>query len=347
MQTRHRHFRSGVVLTALLAALAVMLARLPFLTHLGALSIALLLGLAWRGFKQVPDEQQAGIGFSAKKLLRLGIILLGVRLNFELVRHTGAKILLLDATVITTGLLGISWLGRRFGLDPVLACLIAVDSSICGGSAVAAAAPTLRAKDDDIALVIPLCSLIGTAAMLAFTFAQHHWNLTPVHYGMMAGATLHEVAQVMAAVAPFPAAAEMGTVTKLVRVVLLVPAVLVLGGIFARGRARVARKVAGGTDLTPPPALPKPWFVLGFLLVGIGNTLALHFFPGHHASLGDLNREILAVANFLMTMAMAGMGLQVDFIALRANGLRALGTALLGWMVLAGLAAGEIWALAA
>ncbi len=128
MQTRHRHFRSGVTLTALLAVLALVLARLPGVEHLGALSIALLLGLAWRGFNHVPDELQAGIGFSAKKLLRAGIILLGVRLNFALVLHTGAKILLLDATVIATGLVGISWLGRRFGLDPVLACLIAVDS---------------------------------------------------------------------------------------------------------------------------------------------------------------------------------------------------------------------------
>jgi uncharacterized integral membrane protein (TIGR00698 family) len=347
MQTCHRHFRSGVALTALLAVLALALARLPAVEHLGALSIALLLGLAWRAFNHVPDGQQAGIGFSAKKLLRLGIILLGVRLNLELVLHAGVKIILLDATVIVTGLLGISWLGRRFGLDPVLACLIAVDSSICGGSAVAAAAPTLRAKDNDIALVIPMGSLIGTTAMLAFTFAQHHWTLTPTQYGLMAGATLHEVAQVMAAVAPFPDAAAMGTVTKLTRVVLLVPTILVLGWIFARSRARAAGAVAGTADTTPPPAAPKPWFVLGFLLVGIGNTLAWHFLPAQHARIGDLNHKMLDVANFLMAMAMAGMGLQVDFIALRANGVRALGTALLGWTVLAGLAAAEIWALAA
>ncbi len=210
----------------------------------------------------------------------------------------------------------------------------------------AAAAPTLRAKDDDIALVIPMGSLIGTAAMLAFTFAQHHWTLTPTHYGMMAGATLQEVAQVMAAVAPFPDAAEIGAVTKLTRVVLLVPTVLVLGWIFARGRAKATRQAAGAADGTPPPAVPKPWFVLGFLLVGIGNTLAWHFLPAQRAGISGLNREMLAVANFLMAMAMAGLGLQVDFAALRADGIRVLGTALLGWMVLAGLAAGEIYVLA-
>ena len=347
MKTPHRHFRSGVALTALLAVLAVVLARLPVVEHLGALSIALLLGLAWRAFNHVPDEQHGGIAFSAKKLLRLGIILLGVRLNLALVLHAGPKILLLDATVITTGLLGISWLGRRFGLDPVLACLIAVDSSICGGSAVAAAAPSIRAKDDDIALVIPMCSLIGTAAMLAYTFVQHHWTLTPTRYGLMSGATLHEVAQVMAAVGPFPEAAELGTVTKLTRVVLLVPAVLVLGWVFGRGRATAAQTIDGMADTTPLPVVPKPWFVLGFLLVGIGNTLALHFLPDQHARIGGVNREMLNVANFLMAMSMAGMGLQIDFDRLRANGLRAVGTALLGWIVLAGVAASEIWLLTA
>jgi uncharacterized integral membrane protein (TIGR00698 family) len=347
LQTHHRRFHSGVTLTALLAVVAVLLARLPDISHLGALAIALLLGLAWRAFHHVPDEQQVGIGFSAKRLLRFGIILLGVRLNLALVLHAGPKILVLDATVITTGLLGISWLGRRFGLDPVLACLIAVDSSICGGSAVVAAAPTLRAKEDDIALVIPMGSLIGTAAMLAFTFAQHHGILTPTRYGMMAGATLHEVAQVMAAVAPFPDTAEIGTVTKLTRVVLLVPTVFVLGWIFARGRAKAAREGNATADTTDAPSVPKPWFVLGFLLVGIGHTLALHFLPAQHALIGNFSRDILAVANFLMAMSMAGMGLQVDFGRLRANGLRAMGTALLGWVALATLAAGEIRVLGA
>ncbi|HEY0945303.1 MAG TPA: putative sulfate exporter family transporter [Opitutaceae bacterium] len=341
---RTRHFRSGVTFTALLAVVALVLARLPVLSHLGGLVIALLLGLAWRAFNHVPPEQHVGIGFSAKRLLRLGVVLLGVRLNLDLVLHAGLRILVLDATVITAGLLGITWLGRRLGLDPVLACLIAVDSSICGGSAVAAAAPALRAKEDDIALVIPLCSLIGTAAMLAFTCVQHQWPVTPAHYGMVVGATLHEVAQVMAAVAPFPDAAEIGTVAKLTRVMFLVPAVAVLSWFFAR-RA-VASDTARG-DAAQPRTVPKPWFVAGFLAVAAANTLALHFLPAFRAEIADVNRVMLDVANFLMAMAMAGMGLQVDFARLRANGVRAVATAVLGWGVLLALAAGEIWLLEA
>lgn len=336
-----RHFGPGIAGTVVLAALALLLAKTPGLAHLGALSLALLLGLACRAFVQIPEKMQGGIGVSARKFLRLGIGLLGLRLNFELLLQVGLRVLFLDATVIVAGLLGINWLGRRLGLDPVLACLIAVDSSICGGSAVAAAAPAIRAKEDDIALVIPLCSLIGTAAMLGFTLIQHHWNLTPVTYGMMAGATLHEVAQVMAAIAPFPDSAAVGTVTKLTRVVLLVPAVFVLGTIFARDRARRGEGATGASGLDQ--TVPKPWFVLGFLMVGGVNTLALHFAPTFREEIVLIGGRGLELANFFMAMAMAGMGLQVDFGHLRKNGFRAVGVAILGWMALATLAVGEIW----
>ncbi|MFA6961195.1 MAG: putative sulfate exporter family transporter [Opitutaceae bacterium] len=349
MNPMRGHFLAGVALTALPAAGALGLACVPGPDHLGTLAIALLLGLVVRAFFPVPKEWFGGIGFSARTLLRLGIILLGVRLNLALVAQAGPKILLLDATVITAGLVGINWLGSRLGLDPVIACLIAVNSSICGGSAVAAAAPTLRARDEDVALVIPLCSLIGTAAMLGYTFVQHHWALTPIHYGLLTGSTLHEVAHVMAAVAPFPDAAEIGTVTKLTRVVLLVPTIFILGRIFNRRRnvgVGGAEGVAVGGDEEVAPVVPKPWFVLGFLLVGVAATLAPKVFPEDRDVLAAINGRMLTAATFLMAMAMAGMGLQVDFARLRANGLRAIGTALLGWVMLATLAVAEIWLLA-
>ena len=321
-------------MTALIAVLALALARIPAVAHVGPLTTALLLGLAWRAVRGGPDERHGGYGFSAKTLLRAGIILLGIRLNLDLVVHAGPRILLLDLTVVGVGLAGISWLGRRLGLDPTIACLIAVDSSICGASAAAAAAPAIRAREDEIALVIPMCSLIGTAAVLVYTFVQHNHPFSDARYGMMAGGTLHEVAQVMAAVGPVPSAAEMGTMTKLTRVVLLVPAVLGLGWWTARTGRRSASAV--------PVPVPKPWFVLGFVGVGIANTLAQRLLPENADALRVLDGRVLGVANFLMAMAMAGMGLQVDLEHVRANGLRSLAAALMGWALLAGLAACEI-----
>ena len=284
-----------------------------------------------------------GTSFSAKGLLRLGIILLGVRLNLDLVLHGGLRILLLDITVIGFGLTFITWLGLRLGLDATLSCLIAVDSSICGASAVAAAAPALGADDDAPALVIPMCSLIGTGAVLVYTFGQSWLQIDPRHYGLLAGATLHEVAQVMAAVTAVPDSIEIGTVTKLTRVVLLVPAVFLLSGWLQRRKAR--ENAAAATPPHPTVNRQKPWFVLGFLIVGVINTLAYRLLPTLHAVLDDYNHQILVIANFLMAMAMAGMGLQVDFGKLRANGPRAVIVALGGWILLASLAAVEIWTL--
>jgi uncharacterized integral membrane protein (TIGR00698 family) len=340
MNSRIRNHVPPLALTALLAGAAWWADEWPGFRNLGPLATALLLGLAWRAVRRPPAQWEAGIGFAAKRLLRIGIILLGVRLNLALVVEAGVRILVIDLTVIVAGLTWISWLGRRFGLDPVLAMLIAVDSSICGGSATMAAAPVLQAKDHEVALVIPLCSLLGTSIMLGYTVLQHWHPLAMPHYGMMVGSTLHEVAQVVAAVAPFPDALEIGMVTKLTRVVFLVPVIVVLGWLFARRRARAEGGAAEGRQ-----ALPKPWFVLGFLLVGIGNTLALRHAPALRAQVAALDGDILNGATFLMAMAMAGMGLQTDFAHLRENGARAFGTAILGWAGVAMLAGMEIWLL--
>ncbi|QYM78246.1 putative sulfate exporter family transporter [Horticoccus luteus] len=340
MKSLLRQYLPALALTALLAGVAWWADEWPGVRHLGPLATALLLGLLWRAVHRPPAHWETGIGFVAKRLLRWGIILLGVRLNLALVVEAGPHILLIDLTVIVVGLSWISWLGRRFGLDPVLAMLIAVDSSICGGSATMAAAPVLRAKDHEVALVIPLCSLLGTGLMLGYTLLQHAHPVSAPHYGMMVGSTLHEVAQVVAAVTPFPDTIEIGMVAKLTRVVFLVPVVAVLGWIFTRRRAQAGEAKGAVAQKTP-----KPWFVLGFLLVGIGNTLALHFFPVERAGIASLDGAVLNGAAFLMAMAMAAMGLQTDFARLRENGPRAFGTAILGWAGVATLAGLEIWLL--
>ncbi len=328
-----------MVFTALIAVLAFNLAHLPGLEHVGALSLALLMGIAARAFLHVPEHQSVGIGFSAKHLLRIGIVLLGVRLNFDLIMHAGPRILILAVSVILTGLLFITWLGRRAGLPGLLPVILAVDSSICGASAVAATAPVIRAKAEDMALVIPLCSLIGTGGVLALTAMQGILHLAPSTYGVLTGSTLHEVAQVMAAASAVPNALEPGAVTKLMRVLLLAPTVLLLGFLFPAPKG-----VGAGEPVSRFAAILKSiWFVFGFVLVGVLNTALLRAFPGHAETLAAMDQHVLTVATFLMGMAMAGLGLQVDFADLRRNGLRTAGVALAGWLVLVSLAAMEIY----
>lgn len=339
MTVETRHSLVAVAATVLLAVLALAAADLPVIEHVGPLATALLLGLICRAFFRVPATAQTGLDFSARKLLRLGIILLGVRLNFSLVLHAGLQILALDLLVIAAGLSLITWLGVRFKLPGTLACLIAVDTSICGASAVAAATPVIGAGEGEISLVIPLCSLIGTGAMLVLSYAQSFLHLHPHTYGMLVGSTLHEVAQVMAAVVVEPNSIDIGTVTKLVRVVLLVPVIFLLGS-WARRRARrdFPKNIEG-----PTKPFAKPWFVLGFLVIGLLNTLALRVFPDAHLAMLSYDRAVLAIATFLMAVAMAGMGLQVDFGRLRSDAPRAAGVAILGWALMFALAAAELW----
>jgi uncharacterized integral membrane protein (TIGR00698 family) len=332
MKIRSSHFRTGVGLTVLLAILGLVLGDLPGFARVGPLSLALLLGLLWRAFMHVPEHHHEGIGFSARQLLRIGIILLGVRLDFALIAQSGWKIVILDLVVIAFGLVFITWLGRRAGLAGSLPLLIAVGSSICGASAVAAAAPVIRARDHEIALAIPLCGILGTIAALGLTFAQNYLHLTPGTYGILAGSTLHEVAQVLAASAVVPGALQSGTIVKLVRVVLLVPVVFFLGQ-WLKNRNTAAAPVQ------------KPWFVGGFLLVGIINTALVYGLPQFHETWANLDREMLVVANFLMAMAMAGLGLQVDLTTLRTQGLPALKVAAAGWVALLLVATGAMYLL--
>jgi len=341
-----------VGLVAVLACGALLLNSVPVLRHVGALALALLLGLGLRGVWRVPVAWSGGVSWSAKALLRLGVVLLGVRLDLLLVWEAGLSILAISASVVVCGLIGISWIGRRLGLDPVLAMLIAVDSSICGGSAVAAAAPVVGARERDVALVVPLCSLLGTVLMLGYTLAQQCWPVSELRYGVMVGATLHEVAQVVAAVTPFAGTVEAGMVAKLSRVALLVPAVSVLGWLWRRG--------GGNSQIEEGPLMRRPGlrprrraqkkppsgFVVGFFAVSLANTVLLHAWPDARTLVEAVDGVVLHAAVFIMAMAMAAMGLGTDFSHLRENGLRALACAVLGWCGIATLVALEIWTFA-
>lgn len=161
--------------------------------------------------------------------------------------------------------------------------------------------------------------------------------LTPTTFGLLAGGTLHEVAQVMAAVSSVPGALEIGTATKFMRVILLAPAMLILSWILSHPKNS---KFAKPQKMSPRALINATWFVFGFLLLGLTNTLASHLFP--LLPIEQIDHHFFTLALFLMAMAMAGIGLQVNFAHLRKNGLRALGVAAAGWLFLLVLAVLEI-----
>ncbi|EFH81828.1 YeiH family protein [Ktedonobacter racemifer] len=312
-------FLLGLGLTVILGVIAMFLAPLPGLTIMGSLTVALLLGLLWRGTIGLPRAYTSGVRFSSQKLLRYGIILTGVRLNFGLLISGGVRILILDLVMILVGVGVLPWLAHRLGLSKRLAFLICVGQSICGASAVGALAAVMPDVDeDDASLAVAICGLIGTVGVLLYAFGGHLIGLTSTQYGLLAGSTLHEIAQVVAAgPAGGPGAADIAMLTKLTRVVLLAPVAVVATFLFSWRASRQA----GVSNSLNLKKIPLPWFVLGFLLVGVINSLG--FFSKDIAAL------LVQASTFLMVAAMAAMGLMVDFAVLRRRGLRALGVSLL------------------
>ena len=190
----------------------------------------------------------------------------------------------------------------------------------------------VRARDDESALALVLVTVIGTGAALALLTVQAAIGWSPLNYGAVAGSSLHEVAQVLAAVTPVPAAIDVGTVTKLVRVLLLAPVILVVVGVLHRrgGEAKVN--------------VQFPWFVVGFFVVGVVNFLVLRA-TAQAAIVKELGSWMLFAGLFLMAMGMAGLGLQVDYARLREHGLRAALAFILGWFALLAFAYGGCWLL--
>ena len=301
-----RSLLPGILLCVAIALLADRLATFPGLHVLGPLTLALVLGIALRAAAGPLPWSDAGSKLCARPVLRVGVFLMGARLDFALVAKVGPRVLLLDLLLICAGLVGIAWLARAFAVPAKLATLLAVGTSICGASAVVAAGAVTRADEEDVTLAVALCGILGTAGVLFYVLVGPLLPLSMTQLAILCGSTLHEVAQVIAAAFTWGnASGDLGTLVKLARVVMLAPALLALGLLMRGPGVRYSWKEP-----------PVPWFVIGFIALGIAGSLG--GFPGE-------NRAILtAVSIFLMTCAMAAMGLHTQLGMIRRAGARVL-----------------------
>ncbi len=308
----------GTVLALVLAVASYWLATLPGLKIMGALTVALVIGILWRATAGLPAVAIPGTRFTSRTLLRLGIVLMGARLDFGLVAQAGPKILFLDIVMITVGIAGIYAIAKRFGVPAKLGMLMAVGTSICGASAVAAASSVTKADEDEVTLAVALMGILGTLGVLFYVFAGPFLGLTTMQLAVLSGSTLHEVAQVMAAAFTWGnETGDMGTLVKLTRVVLLAPALIALG-LISGGGAKMSY-----TWKEPP----IPWFVIGFLAVGVIGSIGL--IPG------DAKTWLSNASVFLMVMAMAAMGLNTQLGMIRKAGMRVIYAGLAGFGMLA------------
>jgi uncharacterized integral membrane protein (TIGR00698 family) len=187
MQLPDLKFCREVLISAFLAVISAFVATVAPFDHFGGISLALIAGMLAKALFWKPNSNSRGLVFASRTLLRVGIVLLGLRLNFAVLVHSGTQVVVFDLVMIILGIALIMLLLRRAGFEPTLAALAAVGSSICGASAIAAAAPAIRANKESSALAIVVCTLIGTFATFLVIPLQSIAGLAPAKYGILAG----------------------------------------------------------------------------------------------------------------------------------------------------------------
>lgn len=308
----------GLALTLGIAAVAMAVQRLSGIPALSPLVVAMVLGIAVRNLTGTPVAAKPGIAFSLRRILRFAIVLLGFQLTLAQLRAVGLPGLAVISVTLVATFVFTKWAGRALGVERRLAELIAAGTAICGASAVIATNTVTRGSDEDVAYAIACVTVFGSLSMIAMPALGSLLGMDAAHYGIWTGATIHEVAQVVGA--GFQHGAEAGqaaTVAKLSRVILLAPMILALGAL-ARRRGGAAQGRA-----------PTPWFVLGFVAVVLLNSAL----PLHEAA----KAHVVTLTAFLLTVALAAMGLETDLRKLRAKGIRPLALGALAWLFISGL----------
>ncbi|NIJ42701.1 putative integral membrane protein (TIGR00698 family) [Parvibaculum indicum] len=317
----------GLGLTVLIGAAATGLHELPGMGPLSPLILAILLGMAFNNIVGTPEAARAGVKFSLRRILRFAVMLLGLQLTLAQVESVGlggiaATLATLGATFFFT-----LWMGRALGVGKSLSALIASGTSICGASAVIAADAVIGGEDEEVAYAVACVTIFGSISMLLYPILGAAMALTPHAYGLWTGATIHEVAQVVAAAFQGgEAAGHFGTIVKLTRVMMLAPVILALAAFWVRETAHGAPDVAGPEESRPAQSrwAHIPWFAFGFLALILVNTL----FPLGEAAKADTGMA----TTFLLAVAVAAMGLETDFRKLLAMGLRPLILGAAAWI---------------
>ena len=329
---------TGLLLTGALGLVSMWLGQQPWFmaNGLSPLTIAIVLGMicGHTFYPSVQSHTSAGVDFSKTRLLRTGIVLYGLRLTFQDIAQVGVTGVVIDALMLGSTFAIACFLGMRlFKMDRHTTLLIGTGASICGAAAVMAAEPIVKGRAEHVTVAIATVVIFGTIAMFLWPvlynlFFQKGWlAMDAQQYGVFVGSTVHEVAQVVVAGrAAGEEAAGAAVISKMVRVIMLAPFLMLL----AWGLLRYERKHNPQAEQSGKKIV-IPWFALGFILV-----IAIH-------STSVLPRAVvengIVLDNLLLAMAMGALGLSTHVSVLRRAGIRPLLLALMlfGWLLGGGL----------
>ena len=323
----------GLAIAASIAAVAFVVEYLIKNNTAGVVSplvIAVVLGALISNLGLLPENCRIGLGFAARNLLRLGIVLLGLQLSFSQVRELGAPGLALVIVVVAATFTGTQWLGKKMGLSPGLSLLVATGFSICGASAIAAMRPVSDADDDDMAYAIALVTICGTLAIFLLPAIGEIIGFSGAQFGSWVGASVHDVAQTVATAASGnDDAQDAAIVVKLTRVMLLAPLVAAVSFIRRRKLSHTNITDSKTQKAKLPPIVPL--FIVGFIAaISINSSFNL---PSEFLS------NVKWLEKSLLACALVGLGAGVDARKLRRVGSRPLALGLISWILIATLSA--------
>ncbi len=309
------------MITAALAGIAFLINN--YYSPLSPVVIAIIAGLLISNFIGTPAACKQGIDYCAKKLLKLGIVFLGIRLSFFEILDLGANSLAIIITCIILALTVVISLSKKFGVPPRLATLIAVGTAICGNSAIVATSPVIKAKEEEVAFAVGTITVFGLSAIVFYPVIGAYMHLSPVEFGTWAGTAINDTGQVVAAGFQYGiTAGEAATVVKLTRNLFIAPVVVLFAYLTAKEEAGQSSFHFKGLNLFRI----FPWFVLGFLVMAFLRTADL---------LPDLVIGLLSFTSaFLLVMALGGIGLSINLASMKGLGLKAFLAGLLAAVVM-------------
>jgi uncharacterized integral membrane protein (TIGR00698 family) len=309
---------SGLSVATAVAILATLGAHAVPLV--GAPVLAIVAGAAYRLWRPVPEALRSGIAFSSKTVLQSAIIVSGFGLSFVSVVRTGIATLPVTLATIAVALVLAPFAGRLLRINGVLSQLIGVGTAICGASAIAAVATVLEPADEEVTLSIATIFFYNIVAVLAFPPIGHLLHLTQAAFGVWAGTAINDTSSVVAAGYAYGhGAGAHATIVKLTRATFILPIVGFMAALRARASAAAGARV--------PWSRIVPWFIVWFLCAALVNTTGI--VPA------DWHGGIADGATFLISIALAAIGLQTDLRRLVSTGFRPLALGFTLWLAVA------------
>ena len=308
----------GIILSVGVALLACWLESLLPVHLIGSAVIAMFMGMILNHFLRNTKVFASGLKFTSKKILKFAIILLGLSLNITTILNVGKMSLTVMIFTLLTCFGGGYFIGKALGLNWKLSNLISAGTGICGGSAIAAIAPTIDADDNDVAYAMSATFLFDMAMIVLFPIMGQAIGMTDQAFGIWAGTAVNDTSSVVATGYAFSeGAGDFATMVKLTRTLAIIPTVIT----FAFVQLRLKRKEAlanskNGNELKANFSIAKifPWFILGFLAMSIVASV----FPIPAAVVSGTK----SASKFLMVCALAAIGLNTSFSSMKKAGIR-------------------------